>query len=53
MPDSDLEHSLSEVCKKVVKASVGMSLVSVRWDKIMACTMSAAGVNLGEDARRG
>ena len=53
MPDSDLEHSLREVCKKVVKASVGMSLVSVRLDKIMACTMSVAGANRGEGARRG
>ncbi len=53
MPDSDLEHSLCETCKKVVKASVGMSLVSGRLERIMACTMSVAGVNLGEDARRG
>ena len=53
MPESDLEHSLREVCKNLVKVPVGMSLVSVRLDKIMACTMSVAGENRGEGARRG
>ena len=36
MFESDVEHSRREVCKKSVKVSGGMSLVSVRLDKMMA-----------------
>ena len=36
LSESDLEHSRKEVCRNLSKVPVGMSLVSVRLDKMMA-----------------
>ena len=50
---SDLVHSRREVCKKLLNVLGGMDLRSVRLDWMMAWTMSEAGVNRGDGARRG